>query len=187
MKTDTLGAVAITFMAVIIIALASMKHCGSNQHRPQVNADSLIFANKTLEKQYGMMSAEAQAQGLRASQAEMKARQRDTIYITRTKTIFKSAPDTCQPYLIAMQNECDTLIEMHRMVSLAKDTLLAIKDSIIVNRNSVIANDSVIIAKSDAAKKKAEKQAKRSKFITKVVGIAAAVAVVFSFGWAVVN
>jgi hypothetical protein len=43
-----------------------------------------------------------------------------------------------------------------------------------VNRNSVIANDSVIIAKSDAAKKKAEKQAKRSKFITKVVGIAAA-------------
>lgn len=164
MKTDTLGAVAITFMAVIIIALASMKHCGLNQHRPQVNADSLIFANKILSKQYGMMSAEAQAQGLRASQAEMKARQRDTIYITRTKTIFKSAPDTCQPYLIAMQNECDTLIELHRNVSLAKDTLIDTLKAVIMNRNSVIANDSVIIAKQDSTIASFPKQLRKERW-----------------------
>ena len=185
MKTDTLGAVAITFMAVIIIALASMKHCGSNQHRPQVNADSLIFANKILSKQYGMMSAEAQAQGLRASQAEMKARQRDTIYITRTKTIFKSAPDTCQPYLIAMQNECDTLIELHRNVSLAKDTLIDTLNAIIANRNSVIENDSIVIKNMAVDLQKSERAKRRAKIGAKIVGIAAAVAVVFSFGWAV--
>lgn len=187
MKTDTLGAVAIIAAILVIFALFQWKQCGTEQHHPQVNTDSLIFANKTLEKQYGMMSAEAQAQGLRASQAENKARQRDTIYITRTKTIFKEAPDTCQPYLIAMQKECDTLIKMHVNSEMAKDTLIAIKDSIIVNRNSVIENDSVLIAESDAAKKKAEKEAKRSRFITKVVTTAAAVAVLFSFGWAGVN
>lgn len=170
MKTDTLGAVAIIAAILVIFALFQWKQCGTEQHHPQVNTDSLIFANKTLEKQYGMMSAEAQAQGLRASQAENKARQRDTIYITRTKTIFKEAPDTCQPYLIAMQKECDTLIKMHVNSEMAKDTLIAIKDRIIVNRNSVIENDSVIIAKQDSTIAAFQKQLRKERWKGRLEG-----------------
>jgi len=90
------------------------------------------------------MSAEAQANGLRAAKFELLARERDTIYLTRIEYIKSAAPDTCQPYLIAMQMECDTLVQLHRNVSLVKDTLIDTLKAIIVNRNSVIANDSVV-------------------------------------------
>jgi len=133
------------------------------------------------------MSAEAQANGLRAAKFELLARERDTIYLTRTKTIFKEAPDTCLTYLLAMQMECDTLVQLHRNVSLAKDTLIDTLKAIIVNRNSVIANDSVVKVGLREEVKVAEKQIKRAKVVTKVVTWIAGVAVLFSFGFAALN
>lgn len=117
-------------------------------NRPSIpigsNNDSLIWANKALEIQYGMMSAEAQAQGLRAARAEMLARERDTVYLTRIRKIYVAAPDTCQPYLLAMQSECDTLVLAHVNSGLAKDTLIDTLRAIVANRNEVIRNDSVV-------------------------------------------
>jgi len=161
---------------VIIIALTMMNTC-TPKPKPTPQLDSLRFANQMLSKQYGLMSAEAQAQSLRAARAEILARERDTIYLTRTKTIFKQAPDTCQPYLLALKSECDTLIEMHRTVSLAKDTLLEIKDSLISNRNEVIHNDSITKVELSKQLVKSDKKAKRAKFFTKVVAWSAAILV----------
>ena len=147
----------------IIITLLLLKFCNNSKEVNNSQLDSLQLANKVLTEQYGMMSANAQAQQTRAEKAEMMARQRDTIYLTRVKKIFVNAPDTCQPYLVSMQLECDTLIMAHVKSELHKDTLIDTLREIVANRNYVIKNDSIakVVFKKDL--KEAQKEAKKQK------------------------
>ena len=75
----------------IVITLLLLKFCNNSKEVNNSQLDSLQLANKVLTEQYGMMSANAQAQQTRAEKAEMMARQRDTIYLTRVKKIFVNA------------------------------------------------------------------------------------------------
>jgi len=137
--------------------------------------DSLLEVGKAKDVQIGYALAEAQTQSDRAVKAELAAKQRDTVYITRVKVIKQLAPDTCQPYLEAMGKECDTLIIAHVNNELAKDTLLAKKDAVIELYAVKDSTSQLVI--SEQGKKIADltKSNKWSKFFNKVL-VGAAVA-----------
>ena len=121
-------------LCLLLIGIATTIHCVCNkvQEVETVNkTDSLTTINKALEVQLGYALAEAQTQATRAVKAETAAKQRDTIYVTRTKWIKSIAPDTCQPYLDAIQNECDTLVLMHVNSEMSKDALIEKQNGVI--------------------------------------------------------
>ncbi len=180
-QKNQLFAFAIIFAALVMLLLIWMQGC--HKQRPQLASnDSLIWANSILSKQYGMMSAEAQAQGLRAARAEQMARERDTIYISRTKIIIKQAPDTCQPYLLAMGQECDTLVLAHVNSELAKDTLIDLQSGIIANRNDVIHNDSIVKIDLNKQLVNSDKKLKMAKIGNKILtGLAIGFAAVVTY------
>jgi len=132
-------------------------------------SDSLLFVNKALESQLGYALAEAQTASDRAVKAELAAKQRDTVYLTRIKVIKQLAPDTCQPYLDAMGRECDTLIMAHVNNEMAKDTLIAKKDSVIdlYAKKDTISQQSITLLRDEV--KQSDKRAKRAQLVSKIV------------------
>jgi len=104
--------VNISFSAVVAFAiLLLLRYCCYPQTKtlaPQ-NYDSIVDVLKAQEKYIGIREIEYKASQDRAAKAEKAIRDRKPIYITRVERIVQSAPDTCQPYLIALKQECDTL------------------------------------------------------------------------------
>ena len=173
MKTKHL---AITFGITCLLLSIGLHYCTPKPKHINTTLDSLTTANKAIEVQLGYALAEVQTQSDRAVKAEMAARQRDTIYLTRIKVIIKQAPDTCQPYLIAMQNECDTLVLAHVNSELTKDTLIE-KQSGVINlyaekdsvSQQVIGQQGKVINELTKDNKKLTRKNKVAKFFNKVL------------------
>jgi len=158
--------IAIGFLVLIIVISSLVGIYAAYLIKPIVNeskTDSLTFANKALEVQLGYALAEAQTQATRAVKAENKARERDTIYISRVKYIKTSAPDTCQPYLTAMQNECDTLVLMHVNSEMSKDTLIEKQNGVIAIALEKDSVSQLVISEQREDLKKSAKQIQRER------------------------
>jgi len=159
----------IAFGVCCLLLAIFMTKCGTNKGkfitpREQHLIDSLKFINKAIEVQLGFALADAQTQSARAVKAETAAKQRDTVYLTRIGKIQQAAPIDCQPYLTEMGKECDTLIMMHVLSEMSKDTLLMKKDTVI---NFYAKKDTVsqlVISEQGKEIKQAHKQTKRTKF-----------------------
>lgn len=173
MKTKHL---AITFGIVCLLLSICLHYCTPKTQQNNTILDSLTFANKAIEVQLGYALAEVQTQTDRAAKAEMAASQRDTVYLTRIKVIIKQAPDTCQPYLIAMKNECDTLVLAHVNSKMSKDTLIE-KQSGVINLYAekdsvsqlVIGQQGKVINDLTTDNKKLIRKNKVAKFFNKVL------------------
>ena len=173
MKTNH---IAITFGITCLLLSIGLHYCTPKPQHTNTTLDSLTTANKAIEVQLGYALAEAQTQSDRAVKAEMAARQRDTIYLTRIKVIREQAPDTCQPYLLAMKNECDTLVLAHVNSELAKDTLIEKQSGVIaiaLEKDSVsqqvIGQQGKVIGDKDKEIKKLTRKNKVAKFFNKVL------------------
>lgn len=166
----------ISFAVLCLLLVIGLNHCAPKPQHINTTLDSLTTANKAIEVQLGYALAEAQTQADRAVKAEMAARERDTVYLTRIKVIIKQAPDTCQPYLIAMQSECDTLVLAHVNSEMAKDTLIE-KQSGVINLYAekdsvsqlVISQQGKIINDLTKDNKKLIRKNKVAKFFNKVL------------------
>jgi len=172
----------VTFTIIIwgLIALGCIALFKSNNTTYKTNPkqqyiDSLIEVNKTKDVQIGYALAEAQTQSDRAVKAELAAKQRDTVYLTRVKYIRQLAPDTCQPYLEAMGKECDTLIMAHVNNEMAKDTLLAKKEAVIELYAAKDSTSQLVIGDQVKQINKLTRKAKAVRFFNKVL-VGAAVA-----------
>lgn len=154
---------AITFGITCLLLSICLHYCTPKPKHKASALDSLTFANKAIEVQLGYALAEAQKQSDRAVKAELAAKQRDTIYLTRTRTIIASAPIDCQPFLTEMNLECDTLIMAHVYSEMVKDTLLAEKDTVI---NLYAEKDSVsqlVIGEQKTELKKSAKETRKER------------------------
>lgn len=164
------------FSAICLIALLPLKYCNT-PYKPdskQHYIDSLLEVNKAKDIQIGFALAEAQTASDRAVKAELAAKQRDTVYLTRIKTIKQLAPDTCQPYLEAMGKECDTLIMAHVNNEMAKDTLIAKKDAVIELYAAKDSTSQLVIGEQGKQLKESEKEVrkqKRGKVVAWCVGV----------------
>ena len=167
---------AITFGITCLILSICLHYCTPKpKHHPSA-LDSLTFVNKAIEVQLGYALAEAQKQSARAVKAELAAKQRDTIYLTRTRTIMAAAPIDCQPFLTEMNLECDTLIMAHVYSEMVKDTLLMRKDTVInlyAEKDSVsqlvIGQQGKVISDLTSDNKKLTRKNKVAKFFNKVL------------------
>jgi hypothetical protein len=180
-KSNTLLSVAIAAIIILLLSLNYIK-CNTPTTQPQPSSDSLRMAIKILERQIGISEAERQQAMQRAVKAENDLKNRKPIYIERVRVIKESAPDTCQPYLTAIQAECDTM--------------LAKADTTISELKNVIVNDSIVIAgyvqldsaktvrivnlETDNATK--DKQVKKLKLGTKIIAGVAALIMAISWG-----
>ncbi len=155
----------ILFGAICLVAFLPLKYCNTpKQTDPKQHyIDSLLDINKAKDVQIGYALAEAQTQSDRAVKAELAAKQRDTIYLTRVKYIRQLAPDTCQPYLEAMGKECDTLIMAHVNNEMAKDTLIAKKDAVIELYAAKDSTSQLVISEQGEQIKETEKEVRKQK------------------------
>jgi len=167
----------ILFGAICLVALLPLKYCNTPTKTDTKHQyiDSLLEVNKALEVQLGYALAEAQTASDRAVKAELAAKQRDTVYLTRVKVIKQLSPDTCQPYLEAMGKECDTLIMAHVNNEMAKDTLLAKKEAVIELYAAKDSTSQLVISEQGKEIKTLTKQNKRAKFWGKLAVGAAVV------------
>ena len=153
----------IIFGITCLILSICLHYCTPKPKQHPSALDSLTFVNKAIEVQLGYALAEAQKQADRAVKAELAAKQRDTIYLTRTRTIIASAPIDCQPFLTEMNLECDTLIMAHVYSGMVKDTLLMRKDTVI---NLYAEKDSIsqlVIGEQKEDLKQAKKETRKER------------------------
>jgi hypothetical protein len=161
------------FASLAIIAIGMMKCCTPvNDLKLTAREDSVSNYIKQLEKQVGLSEAEAQKFHAEAVDAKNALKEYKPIYVYRTDSIIKMAPDTCYPYLLALKQQCDTMmtkydstiIKMGRVIKAdstvkedykrlvgGKDKLIAVKDSI---KDSLL----VVVAKFPKKLKRAKWQ-----------------------------
>jgi len=177
----TLFYTSIIFASVAMMALMFMKCCTPQPKHVSNNYDSLLTELQARDKFIGIREIEYKQQVERAVKAENELKDRKPIYITRVKVIREQAPDTCQPYLIAMQAECDTLqmrsdsliAELKQTVA-KSDTLkeaFKSKSETLEHFNDKLTSENKELSKD---KDKAERKARRAKILNKVLFIAAA-------------
>ena len=164
-----------------MMALMFMKQCTPQPKQVSNNYDSLLTELQAREKFIGIREIEYKAQVERAVKAENELKDRKPIYITRVERIVQSAPDTCQPYLAAMQAECDTLqaksdstiAELKQTVAKA-DTL--IKEVVAKSETLEHFNDKLVDENKELSKdlKKSERAKRRAKIGAKIILFAAA-------------
>jgi len=187
---DTLGAVALIGIVVIILSLALMEHCGNEQHVP--NTDSLRLALEITKRQHGReiasllndLSASDKVTRKQRDQIDsLKARSKSvvTYYSNEIKRLRSVAPINCTPYIDSVDMECakvvnakDYIIGGQLELINSLDSARIVLDSIVSKQSEVIKMDSVIIAGADKAVKKAERKAKRAKVLNKVLLFTAA-------------
>jgi len=171
----------VLILVSVSVGLLLMKSCNPQPHPPRNNYDSLVDVLKAYDKYIGIREIEYKAQVERAVKAELALKERKPIYIERVKVIREQAPDTCQPYLIAMQAECDTLQMMsystikELKITVAKaDTL--IKEVVAKSETLKHFNDKLVDENKELEKdkKKAERAKRRAKIGAKIILIAAA-------------
>jgi len=173
-------------IALGCIALFKSNNTPSKPNPKQQYIDSLLEVNKAKDVQIGYALAEAQTASERAVKAELAAKQRDTVYLTRVKVIKQLAPDTCQPYLEAMGKECDTLIMAHVNSEMAKDTLIAKKEAVIELYAAKDSTSQLVISEQGKQINKLTRKAKVARFFNKVL-VGAAVAATGVVMWLTVT
>ena len=173
MKTKHL---AITFGITCLVLSICLHYCNPQPQPTSNNYDSLVDVLKAYDKYIGIREIEYKQQMDRAVKAENELKERKPIYIERVKVIKEQAPDTCQPYLIAMQAECDTLqsksdstIAELKLTVAKADTLIkevVAKSETLEHFNDKLTSENKELEKD---KKKAERKAKVAKFFNKVL------------------
>jgi hypothetical protein len=181
---NTLFYTFLIFASVSMMCLIFMKQCNPHPKPHRSSYDSIVDVLKGYDKFIGIREIEYKAQVDRAIKAENALNDRKPIYIERVKVIREQAPDTCQPYLTAMQAECDTLqmrsdstiAELKQTVAKA-DTLIkgvVSKSETLEHFNDKLTSENKELEKDKA---KAERKVKRAKIVSKVVTWSAAVLV----------
>jgi hypothetical protein len=167
---------AITFGITCLVLSICLHYCNPQPQPTSNNYDSLVDVLKAYDKYIGIREIEYKQQMDRAVKAENELKERKPIYIERVKVIKEQAPDTCQPYLIAMQAECDTLqsksdstIAELKLTVAKADTLIkevVAKSETLEHFNDKLTSENKELEKD---KKKAERKAKVAKFFNKVL------------------
>lgn len=202
---NTLFYTAVIFASVAMMALLFMKSCNEPQHQRTGNYDSLLFAHKVDTKLRGheiamllkdLTDKDKANQQLRSELEAIKERDkvRAYTYAMKMQKLQQNAPVDCKPYIDSSIAHCDTIIMakdsiigMQTELIIAMDSARWKLDSIVSIQSEQIKADSVVIEKSVAEVTQANKKAHRAKVVSKVVAVIAAVAVVFSFGFAALN
>ena len=180
-KNERLAYITSGLSIILLLFLLWFPYYCGNKPNTSVNyTDSLAIQQakiNELEKQLGYTLNDVSRANDARMKAEMKSHERDTIYLTRTRTIFKEAPDTCQPYLTAIVQECDTLVLSKEKViselkveSAEKDTAITQQGQIIDAQSKQVgilkdANDSLAVDN-----KKLERKVKFNRALAKIGG-----------------